>query len=61
MKRRAFMTDSTISKMGLLTNFGLLMQDLVMMDTVDLEMMSWIGKVIIRMHEMRAPCIVQLS
>ena len=43
MKQRAFMTNPTISKMGLLVDLGLLMRDLVMMDTVDLEMMSWIG------------------
>ena len=61
MKRRAFMTDLTISKMGSPTDLGLLMLDLVMMDTVDLEMMSWIKQLVIRMGGMRAQGIVQLT
>ena len=52
MKRRTFMIDLTISKMGLLKKFGLLMLDLVIMDMVYLEMMSWIRKVILRTHGM---------
>ena len=52
MKQHTFTIDPTVSKMGLLTKFGLLMLDLVIMDMVYLEMMSWIGKVIIRTHGM---------
>ena len=52
MKRRTFTIDLTISKMRLLTKFVLLMLDLVIMDMVYLEMMSWIGKLIIRKHGM---------
>ena len=52
MKRCTFMIDLTVSKMGLETKFMLLMLDLVIMDMVYLEMMSWIGKLIIRMSGM---------
>ena len=52
MKRCTFTIDLALSKMGLLTKFGLLMLDLVIMDMVYLEMMSWIGKVIIITHGM---------
>ena len=48
MKHRAFMTDPTVSKMGLPTNLGLLMLDLGMMDTIDLEMMRNIGRWVIK-------------
>ena len=48
MKRRTFTIDLTVSKMGLLTKFVLLILDLVIMDMVYLEMMSWIRKLIIR-------------
>ena len=51
MKRCTFMTDPTISKMGLSMDLGLLMPDLVMMETVYLAMMIWIGKLVIRTHE----------
>ena len=61
MNRRAFMTDPTVSKMGLPMDFGLLMLDWVMMDMVDLEMMSWIEQVIRRTRVMGAQGIVQLS
>ena len=46
------MIDLTVSKMGLPMYFGLLMLDLVIMDMVYLEMMSCIGKEIIRIRGM---------
>ena len=61
MKHRAFMTDPTISKMGLSTYLGLLMSYWVMMNMVYLAMMSQIEQVIIRMRGMRAQGIAQLS
>ena len=55
------MTDSTVSKMGSSTNLGLLMLDLGMMDTVDLEMMRWIRHWVIKMCGMWAKGLIQLS
>ena len=53
------MTDPKVSKMGSLTDLGLLMSYLAMMDMVDFFMMSWIRRVIIRMREMQAQGVVQ--
>ena len=55
------MTDPIVNKMGLSVDLGLLMPNLVMMDTVDLAMMSWIRKLVIRMHGMQAQGIVYFS
>ena len=54
------MTDSTVSKVGSPKDLGLLMSNWVMMNTGDLEMMSRIGKVIVRTCGMGAQGIVQL-
>ena len=61
MKRRAFMTDSTVSKMGLSMNLGLLMLDLGMMDTVDLAMMRRIKRWVVKMLGIWTQGLIQLS
>ena len=60
MKRHAFMIDLTISKMGSPKNLGLLMLDLGMMDTIDLEMMRWIRRWVIKTRGIWTQGLIQL-